>query len=147
MTRGPTSFSGMFVSCLMTVDEFIEWESEQPDRWEFIGGQPVPVAQSTHARSLLIADIVAILRPAVRGTVLRVLPNFRIRYANEIRYPAVMVDAGPYVPSATEPTQPFAIIDVDRDRDWSGLPGVRYLSLNTGDEPDRVLTLLPMRTN
>lgn len=131
----------------MTVDEFLVWEAEQPDRFEFLAGNPVPLARSTQARSLLITDIIALLRPAVRGTGLRVLANFRIKCGGEVRYPAVVIDAGPYVPSATEPTQPFAIIDVDRDRDWSALPDVRYLALDIGDDPNGVLTLLPKRTN
>ncbi|MBY5407412.1 hypothetical protein HFO98_02815 [Rhizobium leguminosarum] len=130
----------------MTIDEFLEWENLQEHRYEFLSGQPVPVPASTQARSLLISDIVSILRPAVRGTGLRVLANFRVRCGSEVRYPAVVIDTGPYVATATEPTQPFAVIDVDRPRDWSALPGVQFLSLMTGDDLEEVLTLMSVRT-
>ncbi|MGO7353921.1 hypothetical protein ACCS66_04195 [Rhizobium ruizarguesonis] len=73
----------------------------QPDRWEFVDGQRVQLEPSTQARSLLIADIVAILRPAVRGTGMRVLINFRVRVGDEVRYPTVVIDAG-----GTSQTQP-----------------------------------------
>ncbi|WP_182563974.1 Uma2 family endonuclease [Rhizobium leguminosarum] len=131
----------------MNVDEFLAWEADQPLRFEFLDGQPVPVEPSTQAQSVLISDIVSLLRPAVRATGLRVLSNFRIRYANDVRYPAVIIDGGSCDPNATLPSQPFAIVDVDRFRDWSALPGVRYLVLDTGDDPNGVLTLLPKRTN
>ncbi|WP_086156287.1 Uma2 family endonuclease [Rhizobium sp. Kim5] len=131
----------------MAVDEFLAWEADQPLRFEFLDGQPLPVEPSTQARSVLISDIVSLLRPAVRGTGLRVLSNFRIRHADDVRYPAVIIDGGSYDPNATLPSQPFAIVDVDRFRDWSALPGVRYLALDTGDDPNGVLTLLPKRTN
>jgi hypothetical protein len=131
----------------MTVKEFLTREAEQPNRYEFLDGLPVPLEPSTQARSLMISDIVAVLRPATRGTGMRVLVNFRIQYAEEVRYPAVVIDAGPYVPDATEPSRPYAVIDVDRRRDWSALHDVRYLSLKTGDDPEQVLTFLAARTN
>ncbi|TAY50918.1 Uma2 family endonuclease [Rhizobium leguminosarum] len=124
----------------MTIDEFLEWENLREHRYEFLSGQPVPVPPSTQARSLLISDIVSILRPAVRGT------GLRVRCGSEVRYPAVVIDTGPYVATATEPTQPFAVIDVDRPRDWSALPGVQFLSLVTGDDPEEVLTFISART-
>ncbi|UWU29132.1 Uma2 family endonuclease [Rhizobium sp. WSM1274] len=130
----------------MTIDEFLAWEVQQPGRYEFLDGQPVPLEGSTQGRSLLISDIAAILRPTVRGTGMRVLINFRVRVGDEVRYPAVVIDAGPYVADALEPSQPYAVIDVDRPRDWSALPDVRYLSLKTGDDPEEVLTFISART-
>ncbi|MGO8034936.1 Uma2 family endonuclease [Rhizobium leguminosarum] len=130
----------------MTVDEFLAWESHQPDRYELIGGQPVSVEPSTQAHSLLITDIVSLLRPAVRGIGLRVLINVRVTLGDDIRYPAVVIDDGPFVADATRPSKPVAIIDVDRRRDWSDLPDIRYLSMKIGDDADQVLTLLQMRT-
>jgi hypothetical protein len=131
----------------VTVEEFLAWEADQPERYEFIEGQPVAVESSTQARSLLITDIVSLLRPAVRGTGLRVLTNVRVQCGSDVRYPAVVIDSGPFDPDATLPAQPVAIIDVDRRRDWSGLPGMMYLPMETGDDPEQVLTLIPKRTN
>lgn len=133
----------------MTLTEFLAWEAEQPERFEFVAGEPVSVEPSTQARSLLIVDIVSILKPALKGTGMRVLINFRVPLPSirEVRYPAVVIDAGPYIPDALEPSEPVAIIDVGRDRDWSALPQARYLSVNVGDDPEAVLTLVPMRTN
>ncbi|MGO6676468.1 Uma2 family endonuclease [Rhizobium leguminosarum] len=133
----------------MTVDEFLTWEAEQPDRYEFLDGQPVPLEPSTQARSSLIVDIVSLLKPALRDTGMRVLINIRVPLPliQECRYPAIVVDSGPYASTATEPTQPVAVIDVDRHRDWSTLSEVRYLSLYSGDDPETVLTFLQWRTN
>ncbi|MGO4569051.1 hypothetical protein AB4Z52_29390 [Rhizobium sp. 2YAF20] len=130
----------------MTLPEFLIWETRQPDRFEFVGDQPLLLEPSTQARSLLIGDIVAILRPAVRGTGMRILPGIRVVVGREVRYPAVVVDAGPYLPEATEPSRPVMIVDVDRQRDWSALPDVRYLSMEIGDDVGQVSTLLRMRT-
>ncbi|MBY3363727.1 Uma2 family endonuclease [Rhizobium laguerreae] len=130
----------------MNLGEFLIWESQQPVRYEFVDSRPVPLESSTQARSSLIVDIVTLLRPAVRETGMRVLINIRVPVGDEVRYPAVVIDAGPYFPSATEPTQPFAVIDVDRQRDWSALSGVQFLSLMTGDDPEEVLTFISART-
>jgi len=130
----------------MELSEFLAWEAEQPERYEFVGNRPVPLEPSTQARSLLIGDIVALLRPAVRDTGMRVLINIRVQCGGEVRYPAVVIDAGQYIPSALEPSRPVAVIDVDRFRDWCALPSVRYLSMRIGDDPGAVLTLLSKRT-
>jgi hypothetical protein len=125
----------------MNLAEFLTWEAEQDRPFEYIDGQPVPISTSTQRRSLLITDILVGLRQRYRDTDYRVLPRMRISLPviDEVRYPDVIVDAGPLQPDALEPSQPVIVIDVGRERDWSMMPA-KYLSVPSDADVDTVLS-------
>jgi len=126
----------------MILEEFLIWSAEQPDRYEYIDGQAVPLPGSTQQRAALKGDILAALHARCHGTVYRILSSIRIVLTSiqEVRYPSLIVDAGPYMPDATEPSKPVLIIDIGRDRDWSELPDARYLYVPDDADADTVIS-------
>lgn len=122
----------------MILEDFLSWSAAQPDRYEYIDGQAVPLPGSTQQRAALKAEILAALHAKCRGTGCRVLSAIRIILPSiqEVRYPSLIVDAGPYIPDATEPSRPILIIDIGRERDWSELPEARYLYVPDDADPD-----------
>jgi Uma2 family endonuclease len=79
-----------------TVEEFLAWEREQPERWEFDGVQPVPGAMvgglRPHVRlsARLLIDLAASLPAECKayGADLKVVA------AGHIRYPDAMIECG-----------------------------------------------------
>lgn len=135
----------------MTLDEFLQWEGKQDGRLEFIAGEPRFLPLSNQKRSLFVSDLVATLKGATKTSHLRVLVNFRvpIRSIQECWYPAIVIDSGPYDADAMEPSNPFIVIDVERERDWSVLDGVKAYSLSGNLEDnqhvvDEIVDILKM---
>lgn len=126
----------------MILEEFLIWSKAQPERYEYIDGQPVPLPGSTQQRTALKTDILAALHAKCRGTGYRVYPSIRIVLPSiqEVRYPSIVVDAGLFDPDATEPTKPVLIIDIGRDRDWSELPDARYLYVPDDADADTFIS-------
>jgi hypothetical protein len=122
----------------MILEDFLSWSAAQPERYEYIDDQPVLMTGSTQQRAALKADILTALHALCRGTGYRVYSSIHIVLPSiqEVRYPSIVVDAGPYIPDATEPSRPILIIDIGRERDWSELPEARYLYVPDDADPD-----------
>lgn len=125
----------------MILEEFLIWSAEQPERYEYIDGHPVLLPGSTQQRAALKADILTALHSKCRGTGYRVYTSIHIVLPSiqEVRYPSLIVDAGPYIPDATEPSRPILIIDIGRGRDWSELPEARYLYVPDDADADAAI--------
>jgi Uma2 family endonuclease len=55
-----------------TVDDFLEWEAQQPERYEFIDGRILGMVGGSAAHATIKGNVFAVLRP--RG---RSLPRLR----------------------------------------------------------------------
>ncbi len=71
----------------MSLAEFLAWEAEQPERWEFDGFEPVAMTGGSRAHSLIAVNLLAALVTRLRGGPcrpfngdLKILANGRIRY-------------------------------------------------------------------
>ena len=128
----------------LAFDEFGSWEDQQERHYEFTDGKPTLLPVSSQLRSLLISYLVASLKHFVEGTDLKVLtrPRLTISEVEEVRYPDIVVDGGPFVAEAREPLRPLLVIDVDRVRDWSALADVRYLTIPAAASPSEVSRFL-----
>jgi Uma2 family endonuclease len=51
----------------MTAAEFLSWETEQPERYEFIDGQAFAMAGASEAHGTIVFNIPMLLGPALRG--------------------------------------------------------------------------------
>jgi len=122
----------------MNLEGFLVWSAEQPDRYEFVDGNALPLPGSTQQRAALKADILAALHARNRDTRYRVYSSIRIVLPSihEVRYPSIVVDAGPYIPEATEPSKTVLVVDIGRHRDWSALPDARYLYVTDDADAD-----------
>lgn len=93
-------------------DAFLDWEREQPQRFEFDGTQPVPMTGGTVAHARLVRRIVAALT--------RLLPSGYEAFGGDlkvltaggrVRYPDVLVLQGAPAPDA-DTVEPVVVFEV-----------------------------------
>lgn len=77
---------------LMTLDEFLAWEREQPERYEFADGVVVMMTGGSLAHVMIATNILTALRQTLRGSGCRPFGSPAKVLANgKIRYPDVSV--------------------------------------------------------
>jgi len=59
----------------MTLDEYLEWESKRPTKYEFADGLVYAMAGATDAHQQIVVNLAAIIRPWLRGTPCRIYTN------------------------------------------------------------------------
>ncbi len=106
-----------------TVDDFLEWEAQQPERYEFIDGMIVGMVGGSVAHATIRDNVTAALRDRLRGSGCRALSLEVKASANgNVHYPDVLVACSPLEPTADRVADPVIIIEVlsrttgDRDR-------------------------------
>jgi Uma2 family endonuclease len=106
-----------------TVDDFLEWEAAQPERYEFIDGMIVGMVGGNVAHATIRDNVTAALRGRLRGSACRALSQeVKVAADANIHYPDVMVVCSPIEPSADRVHDPAVIVEVlsrttgDRDR-------------------------------
>ena len=75
-------------------DEYFEWEAKQEIRHEYINGEVFAMAEGTIDHSAIAANLIALLRPHVRGRNCRVLGSdakVGISKSGEFFYPDLLV--------------------------------------------------------
>lgn len=80
-----------------TLDEFLDWEQRQPERWEFVDGQLRMMAGGTVDHAQIAANIIGALRPRLRGTDCRATGSdlkLLVRAVGRSYYPDVTVRCG-----------------------------------------------------
>lgn len=97
----------------MTLAEFLDWEEQQPLRYEFDGFQPVAMTGGTAAHAYIRANIAASLRGRVRGKPCKYYGNdLKIEAAGHIRYPDGFVVCSPVANASTVVRDPVVIFEV-----------------------------------
>lgn len=123
----------------LSLDEFLTWEDRQERRFELVDGQAVMMAGGTQAHALIAANIVAALRPLLRGRPCRPSGSdlrLPIPATGNSRYPDVTVDCGRFDPAARDASEPRIVFEVLSDstgwydqtrklRDYDGIPSIR----------------------
>lgn len=59
----------------LTLAEFLAWEERQPTKHEYRDGAVFAMAGATDDHSQIVANLIAIIRPALRGSTCRVYPQ------------------------------------------------------------------------
>lgn len=80
-----------------TLDEFLAWEREQPERWEFDGVQPVPrgMVGGTRPHARLSARLLVALSARVAPPCEAFGPDLKVIARGRVRYPDAMVAGNP----------------------------------------------------
>jgi Uma2 family endonuclease len=79
-----------------TVDEFLEWERQQPERYEYVGGMIVMMVGGTLDHNVVIGNIYRRLREGLRGSPCRAYSEaVKVRASSATVYPDVVVSCGP----------------------------------------------------
>lgn len=79
---------------VMNLDEFLAWEAQQPERWEFVDGEAFAMAGGTDVHNTITGNTYIALRNALRGTRCSVfMTDVRLRLAadDSLFYPDVFV--------------------------------------------------------
>jgi Uma2 family endonuclease len=106
-----------------TVDDFLEWEAQQPERYEFIDGMIVGMVGGSAAHAMIRDNVTAALRGRLRGSGCRALSQeLKVAATGNVHYPDILVTSSPVEPTADRIEDPVVIIEVlsrttgDRDR-------------------------------
>ena len=78
----------------MKLDEFLTWEAEQPERWEFVDGEAFAMAGGSDVHNTISLNTAFALRNALSGTPCNVfMTDVRLRLAvdDSLFYPDVFV--------------------------------------------------------
>lgn len=78
----------------MNLDEFLAWEAQQPERWEFVDGEAFAMAGGTDVHNTICLNTAFALRSALAGTRCSVfMTDVRLRLAadDSLFYPDVFV--------------------------------------------------------
>jgi Uma2 family endonuclease len=78
-----------------TTETFLAWEDRQEGKHEFDGNQVVPMTGGSVAHQEIVFNLRVLLGRLLAGTPLRALQEMRLRVGQRIRYPDVLVCAGP----------------------------------------------------
>ena len=123
-----------------SLDEFLAWEVAQPERHEFIDGQPCLMTGGTQAHTAICVNIVALLRDRLRRTPCRPGGSdlrIPIPGTGQSRYPDALIDCGRFDPNANDATEPTVVFEVlsksndlrdqyGRLRDYDTVPTIRH---------------------
>jgi Uma2 family endonuclease len=98
---------------LMTLDEFLAWEREQPGRYEFADGVIVMMTGGSAAHSVISLNLALALRHALRGSGCRPFSSdMKVLANNTVRYPDVSVTCSPVSDGDTVLPEPVLIVEV-----------------------------------
>ena len=106
-----------------TVDDFLEWEAQQPERYEFVDGMIVGMVGGSVAHATIRDNVTSALRDRLRGSGCRALSQeVKVTSGANVHYPDVMVLCSPLEPTADQVRDPAIVVEVlsritgDRDR-------------------------------
>ena len=97
----------------MTLEDFLIWEAEQPERYEFDGFQPVAMNGGTVAHAAIGVNLAIELGTRLRGKQCRAYgAGLKIIVAGRVRYLDAFVACSPVVNDATWLTEPVVVFEV-----------------------------------
>src|SRR5688572_11543002 len=91
-----------------TWEEYLVWEKEQPQKWEFVGGRPRMMNGGNQAHSIIGNNIRFYLKSALRGSKCRSHgPDLKVKTRlGTGRYPDALIDCAPLENKAGEARNP-----------------------------------------
>jgi Uma2 family endonuclease len=128
------------------LEEFLAWEREQPERYEYAGGVVTMMMGASLAHVTITMNVAFALRQALRGTGCRPFSNdAKVLAGTSVRYPDIAVTCSPVSGADDIVPDPVLIIEVispstereDRGRkkfDYFATPSIRQYALIEQDE-------------
>jgi Uma2 family endonuclease len=131
---------------LMSLDEFLTWEHDQPERYEYANGVATMMTGGSAAHVTIAMNLAFALRQALRGTGCRPFGSDMKVIANHtVRYPDISVTCRPVGDRDDHLSDPILIIEVispstereDRGRkkfDYFATSSIRQYAIIEQDE-------------
>ncbi|MCK6454214.1 MAG: Uma2 family endonuclease [Alphaproteobacteria bacterium] len=119
-----------------TTEDFLAWERQQEERYEWHDGIVRAMVGGTLAHSRIVNNLVAALRPKLRGTRCAAYSeNVKVRVGLAITYPDLAVTCSPQQLDSDLLSEPAIIAEVlspstelfDRGRKWTLYQGIASL--------------------
>ncbi len=108
---------GIALQRQLTLDEFLAWENDQLERFEFDGLQPVAMAGGTAAHSTIQGNLIFVLKSLLRGSSCRAHGSeLKVEVDGRIRYPDAFVVCSPVDERSTVVTEPVVIFEIISER-------------------------------
>lgn len=108
-----------------TLATFLPWEAAQSARFELVDGrQPRLMTGGTQAHALIAGNIIAGLKPGLRGSPCRPTGSDPrvVTGTGNVRDPDALVDCGPFRPDSHDVSEPVAVFEVlSRSTAWTDL--------------------------
>ncbi len=135
------------------MDEFLNWERTQSERFEFDGTQPVAMTGGSVAHARLVRRIVMAMAAALPPGCEAFGGDLKVLTAGRVRYPDATVVCGPINPGS-DAVEPSVVIEVRSpstaltDRrvkaaEYVGLPSVLAYVMFEQDEPMAIVLRRP----
>lgn len=132
-----------------SLDAFLAWEDEQPERYEFLDGLVRMMTGGTEDHDRLSVNLIALLRNALRGGPCLVhASNLKVvsRAGNASMYPELFVRSGPREGKRTRIEDAVVAVEVlspstakndltRKRRAYTALPTMRVVVYASQDEP------------
>ena len=131
---------------LMSLDEFLAWEREQPERHEFDGFVITAMTGASVAHVKITMNLAFALRQGLRGTGCRPMASdAKVIAGGSVRYPDIAVTCQPMADRDDVVPEPVVIIEVlsptterlDRGRkktEYFAIPSLRQYAIVEQDE-------------
>jgi Uma2 family endonuclease len=131
---------------LMSLDEFLAWERDQPEKHEYAGGVITMMTGASLAHATITMNVAFALRQALRGTGCRPFVNdAKVIASDSVRYPDIVVTCQPVDGTDDIVPEPIVVIEVispsaerdDRGRkkfDYFATPSIRQYAIIEQDE-------------
>jgi Uma2 family endonuclease len=98
---------------LMSVAEFLAWEREQPERYEYAGGVVTMMTGASLVHVTITMNIAFALRQSLRGSGCRPFTNdAKVLAEGSVRYPDITVTCTPFGDKDDIVPEPIVVIEV-----------------------------------
>jgi len=123
-----------------TTETFLAWEDRQEGKHEFDGQHVIPMTGGSIAHQRIVYNLCSALMGLLGAQTLMILQEIRLRAGTHIRYPDVVVCAGPLDQTTRTLTDATAIFEVlsddtattdrvDKLIDYAAVPSLRTYAL------------------
>jgi Uma2 family endonuclease len=128
-----------------TVEDFLEWEAQQPERYEFIDGRILGMVGGSAAHATIKGNVFAVLRARLQRGPCRVfVASLKVVTDFASHYPDVVVTCVPVPPADDQIREPVVVVEVlsrttadhDRSAKWVGyqdIPSLQHYVLVAQD--------------
>lgn len=97
----------------MTIDAFLDWETEQERKWEFDGFAPIAMTGGTLGHARIQRNLMNALTDRLRGRPCEPLgPDVKIEVAGSIRYPDALVVCSPQSDKRSVAENPVVVFEI-----------------------------------
>jgi Uma2 family endonuclease len=97
----------------LTVEDFLAFEAEEPERYEFVGGIVRMMTGGSAAHSAIKLNVALALRSALASSPCRVdVDDLKVVTASAVMYPDVLVTCTPLAPDDDRVPEPAVVVEV-----------------------------------